>query len=518
MTNIANHFASSWNLWLSLSLTQYYNNSTSTTTTTVQRVIELETELSLLARKWYSTNERRPLWFVCDHITKHVSESTTLSCHSTHNLYRSIVHFIWRQSHKLLSECMEAALLLFPLTNSFMSLCFLLDKYQERAKITVSEMVGVIAAQSISERFTQGLLNSFHHSGTKICGVVSGLQRILDIFDAVKKTKTPFMQPLPHHAVGVSIFGCCDAAYLMFTSDGFKQLCFEINDPLDFYSVKNTVIKYLKSKHIYDTVCDLNGHKCTIKILDQQITLQRAARLLDNVMKLKTDGLPDAVEAVELYEGDFRVYFDSYGIPFEIGHIVEEFGEEVALKVESSDMRWMERTLGIEAALGYLVKEVRDTLSKEGIDVDIRHIQLVMEHMATKGKIAANRYVSADMSEGVFRKATFEQGSRTLCNAASWGCTDKVECPSSGVLMGKLLSIGPVNVEIVQNIVEKTPTPTAMLTPPGAAAAAAAEQEEALYYIPASPCGAASVGNSPQIDEVVNEKNLYNEMDIDDLL
>ena len=56
-----------------------------------------------------------------------------------------------------------------------------------RAKIECGTMVGVIAAQSLSEKLQQATLNSFHSTGNKKAAHV-GLKRLTEVLDA---TKTP---------------------------------------------------------------------------------------------------------------------------------------------------------------------------------------------------------------------------------------------------------------------------------------------------------------------------------------
>lgn len=451
---------------------------------------------------------------------------------------RALFKYLWRSANKLLVECMEACALLMSTTCrdlSFYNMAHNLDLAQEKARITVGEMVGVIAAQSISERFTQGLLNSFHHSGTKICGVVSGLQRILDIFDAIKKVKTPFMEPLPESAYGINLSNACSSAYLSY-ENGSKMFCFNGVATLDEFSFTKTLVATMKTRSggCSGTKASYNNELLKVS-LDKSDVMEfyDAAKLLDSVMDENIDGLPHAIDSSEVFAaygtGQHRVYFDSTGLQFDLGYLVDNFGDNVALKVRSSDIRWMETNLGIEATLSYLVNEIQDTLCKEGIEVNIRHIQLVVEHMASTGKVAANRYVSVDIMEGVFRKATFEQGSRTLCLAASSGAEDTINCPSSCVLMGKLMEIGPVNVDLVGAVVEQIhPVKSqstmakdiARVTSPSSSSSSNSSYSPAMVYIPASPSAAANVEESDvTMTTQVQPKNIeYNAMDIDDLL
>ena len=72
--------------------------------------------------------------------------------------------------------------------------------YFNEALAQPSEMVGVIAAQTIGEMGTQMTLDSFHVSGTAAAvKATSGIPRLKEILSATKKTKTPtliiYMKP-----------------------------------------------------------------------------------------------------------------------------------------------------------------------------------------------------------------------------------------------------------------------------------------------------------------------------------
>ena len=67
--------------------------------------------------------------------------------------------------------------------------------YFNEAIAQPSEMVGVVAAQTIGEMGTQMTLDSFHVSGTAAAvKATSGVPRLKEILSATKKTKTPTLK------------------------------------------------------------------------------------------------------------------------------------------------------------------------------------------------------------------------------------------------------------------------------------------------------------------------------------
>ena len=88
-------------------------------------------------------------------------------------------------------------------------------RYSE-ARVHAGEAVGLVGAESIGEPGTQMTLNTFHFAGVSEMNVTVGLPRIIEIFDARKKIKTPMME----------IF--FKAPYNQ--ADKIKEMAFEIRD------------------------------------------------------------------------------------------------------------------------------------------------------------------------------------------------------------------------------------------------------------------------------------------------
>jgi DNA-directed RNA polymerase subunit A" len=55
------------------------------------------------------------------------------------------------------------------------------------------DVIGIIAAQSISEPATQMTMRTYHFAGTAGIRVTYGLPRLIEIFDAKKELETPMM-------------------------------------------------------------------------------------------------------------------------------------------------------------------------------------------------------------------------------------------------------------------------------------------------------------------------------------
>ena len=76
-------------------------------------------------------------------------------------------------------------------------ICALKEKHNE-SLIQPGESVGIIAAQSIGERFTQSTLNTFHQAGLLIpAGATKGIPRVEELLNVSKNPKRIFYRLNP---------------------------------------------------------------------------------------------------------------------------------------------------------------------------------------------------------------------------------------------------------------------------------------------------------------------------------
>ena len=84
---------------------------------------------------------------------------------------------------------------LHTLSSKYVDILIQKINYQiNRAIIQSGEMMGTVAAQSISQPVTQLTLNSFHFSGISTKSVTLGVPRITEIINVAKNIKSPSME------------------------------------------------------------------------------------------------------------------------------------------------------------------------------------------------------------------------------------------------------------------------------------------------------------------------------------
>ncbi len=66
-------------------------------------------------------------------------------------------------------------------------------RYYQNSRVEPGEVIGIIAAQSISEPATQMTMRTYHFAGSAGVKVTYGLPRLIEIFDAKREPETPVM-------------------------------------------------------------------------------------------------------------------------------------------------------------------------------------------------------------------------------------------------------------------------------------------------------------------------------------
>jgi len=119
-------------------------------------------------------------------------------------------------------------------------------------------------------------------------------------------------------------------------------------------------------------------------------------------------------------------------------------------KTTTNSVEEIYETLGIEAARNAIVKEAHDTLSEQGLTVDIRHIMLVSDMMTNDGDVKAiGRHGISGRKSSVLARAAFEITAHHLLRAAITGEVDYLDGVAENVIVGQPVTLGTGAVNLV---------------------------------------------------------------------
>ncbi len=324
--------------------------------------------------------------------------------------------------------------------------------------------VGIIAAQSIGEPGTQLTLRTFHTGGVVGIDITTGLPRIEELFEA---------RPPRSRAIISEIDGKVD---IEDSEDEGRKLRVTSQEMLtDEYLLPSGYKTGVKSKQWVNAGDSLAEFKTSKKTSSTELTPgvnePIVARVSGEVTVRKTQ-ISIVYEDIEVRE---------YPIPTAV-HLRVQAGENVQAGQQITDgsvnPQDILHVLGKEAVQQYLVDEVQKVYRSQGVNINDKHIEVIVRQMLTKvtidasgdtellpGEIIAgwhyedvNAKVLAEGGEpatahtvllGITRAslntdswlaaASFQETTRVLAEAAVQGKVDRLLRLKENVIIGRLI-------------------------------------------------------------------------------
>ncbi|MBI2831137.1 MAG: DNA-directed RNA polymerase subunit beta' [Chloroflexi bacterium] len=327
--------------------------------------------------------------------------------------------------------------------------------------VELGTAVGIIAAQSIGEPGTQLTLRTFHTGGVVGLDITTGLPRVEELFEA---------RPPKAQAVISEIDGIAD----IIESDEGKKIKIASSEVfLDEYTLPDkwkVVVSNGQRVEIGEVLATppVSAKKSQELTAENQAIVARVA----GQVSLERKHLSISYEDTEERE---------YLVP-STAHIRVQKGDRVAAGQQLTDgsinPQDVLRVMGKEAAQRYLVDEVQKVYRSQGVNINDKHIEVIVHQMLTKVRIDssgdtdlvpgelvevhfyedANAKVLAEGGDpatartvlmGITRAslntdswlaaASFQETTRVLTEAAMCGKIDKLVGLKENVIIGKLI-------------------------------------------------------------------------------
>jgi DNA-directed RNA polymerase subunit beta' len=324
--------------------------------------------------------------------------------------------------------------------------------------VEIGEAVGVIAAQSIGEPGTQLTMRTFHTGGVAGKDITQGLPRVEELFEA----------RIPK---GKAIISEIDGELEVIRQEGSRKARvvsreeFEVSYPLE------------------------PGMEVLVKTGDELMEGQEIARGENAVLRTRHSGRPrvSAKEvAVSTVDEEVREYPIPHGERIR-PELEPRDGTTVSIKAGEQitegpiSPQELLHILGKEEVQKFLVDEVQKVYRSQGVDINDKHIEVIVRQMMRKVRIEnagdttllpgeivsqwgyeeANREVLAEGGEpataqtvllGLIKAAlnttswlsaaSFQETTRVLTEAAISGKVDRLRGLKENVIIGKLIPAG----------------------------------------------------------------------------
>jgi DNA-directed RNA polymerase subunit A" len=332
-----------------------------------------------------------------------------------------------------------------------------------KALIDPGEAVGTITAQSIGEPSTQMTLRVFHYAGVREYNVTLGLPRLIEIVDARKKPETPIMEIYLTDDVKYDLEKVRNVARLIESTQvenvtkeysiDFGEGVFYLKLDSDMLQDKGVsldqVLEVLRSLEVGEVeTSNEDPYMVKIYLSEEYLDPVKIEKLRTKILQAKIKGIDGIKKTIIQKRGDEYVI------------ITEGSNLEEAMKVPGVDWRRLytnniheiERVLGIEAARVAIIKEIKNTLDDQGLDVDIRHIMLLADMMTWTGHVRQiGRMGIAGEKPSVLARATFETTVQKLIESAFAGEEDRLPSVTENIIIGQVIPVGTGLVQVYMN-------------------------------------------------------------------
>ncbi|ALL00491.1 DNA-directed RNA polymerase subunit A'' [Pyrodictium delaneyi] len=345
---------------------------------------------------------------------------------------------------------------------------YVLNEY-EYSMVEPGEPVGTVAAQSIGEPGTQMTLRTFHYAGIREFNVTLGLPRFIELVDARREPSTPIM------------YIYLDEEH-RYDENKAKEVARRIEytrivnvaSEIDIDLINLRIVLRLDPVMLEDKGVTVEQVKKTLErlklgkveedssnplVLYVQLEPSESFSLIDlqkkreKVLNAKIKGIKKIrrviIQSMVNDEGKTEYFLVTEGS--NLKDVLEVPGVDPR-RVYTNNIHEIEEILGIEAARAMLVKEMKDVLDEQGLDVDIRHIVLVADVMTMTGRVRQiGRHGVSGEKPSPLARAAFEMTTQNLFAAAAKGEVDKLLGVTETVIVGGVVRVGTGMVEVRMN-------------------------------------------------------------------
>ncbi len=338
------------------------------------------------------------------------------------------------------------------------------SKLHMNGKMDPGEAIGIVTAQSFGEPSTQMALNVFHFAGVQEMQVTAGLPKLIEIFDARKKPSSPKMEIYFLKEYNNEKNAKTFAEKIKEVT--IKEIASEIN--LNF-SEKNIEIKIdkkaLRHTHISikKVVDELNEKGYKSKERNDSIVLNTSDSGFKEIYKLKEKIKDIIISGIKGINQVMVVKKDKNFIVITLGTNLKKIIDLKEIdkdKTISNDFHEMAGVFGIEVARQLIIEEIKKILNTQGLDIDIRHLELLSDAMTNTGEMKGiTRMGIIAQKSSILARATFETPVKQFINASIKGSKDVLSGVIENIILNQPVPVGTglpgLTVKVTGSLVKK---------------------------------------------------------------
>ena len=147
-------------------------------------------------------------------------------------------------------------------------------------------------------------------------------------------------------------------------------------------------------------------------------------------------------------QGEDRIGIQTEGVNFEAAWAFEEGLVDVN-EMKCNDIYRILNTYGVEAARRSIVSEITGVFGVYGINVNLRHLNLIADFMTRNGEYVPMNRIGMNLSSSPLLQMSFETTCTFLTKAALEGGADNMDSPSARIVLGRAPRLGTGAFELM---------------------------------------------------------------------
>nr|WP_321497613.1 DNA-directed RNA polymerase subunit A'' [uncultured Methanolobus sp.] len=331
-------------------------------------------------------------------------------------------------------------------------------KSYDYACVEPCEAVGVVSAQSIGEPGTQMTMRTFHYAGVAEINVTLGLPRLIEIVDARKTPSTPMMTIALEEEYAYDrdkarrLAWEIEATHIEHLADittdlANMQLIIDLHEKTLIHRALTPDEIADKLREELDVMVNVSGSVANQVIVTPNAPSYRELlQLAKNIHSITLKGIEGIKRVVIRKDGDeYTLYTEGS----QLKDVLQIEGVDVT-RTSTNNIGEIFEVFGIEAARNSIITEATNTLSEQGLTVDIRHIMLVSDIMCCDGEVKQiGRHGISGEKASVFARAAFEVTVNHLLDAGMRGDRDELNGVTENIIVGQPIKLGTGDVHLI---------------------------------------------------------------------
>ena len=305
-------------------------------------------------------------------------------------------------------------------------------------------------------------MRTFHYAGVTELNVTLGLPRLIEIVDARKEIATPtmdiyfdeerrddeeFVRTLANK-IGKStindILSDFNLNYGTMEVEAILDSKKIEEKRLDREEINSIIGKTFKKAVINNDEIVIPSGKSDSKSSDIKFEIRELRLLADKVRDLQISGIKGIGKVIIRRDDEWIIHTEGSNLK----EILDMEGID-HVRTTTNNIHEIGEVLGIEAARQSIINEAQNTLSEQGLSVDVRHIMLVADIMTSEGVVKSiGRHGISGEKSSVLARAAFEETGKHLLRASIRGEVDDLTGIIENIIIGQPIPLGTGSVGV----------------------------------------------------------------------